>query len=142
GVGLDLALEDFGIGDVADCEEKAIDLLLPYHTALQIAQPHAGYDLLRRILNLFHDGIGQEFDLRIVSRAVQHDFGSAKLLAAMDQRHLAAEAGKKIRFFHRGIAAAHHHDLAPAVKESVASRAARHALADELHLAFQAQPTR
>ena len=101
-----------------------------------------GDHVLRHVVNLFHHGIGEELDLGIMPRAIQHDFGGAELVAAVDQRDFAAEAGEEIGLFHGGIAAAHHHDLLAAVEEAVAGGAGADAVADQLLLGFQAQPAR
>src|ERR1700730_16727644 len=42
GVGFDLAFENLGIGDVADGEEKAVDVLMPRLTGLYVPQTHTG----------------------------------------------------------------------------------------------------
>ena len=76
----------------------------------------------------------QELDLGIGARAVQHDLRGAEFIAAMDQRHLCAEAREEVGFFHGGIAAADHHDLLAAVKEAVAGGAGTDAVADQLLL--------
>ena len=59
----------------------------------------------------------------------------------MHQRDLAAEAREEIGLLHGGIAAADHHDLAAAIKEAIAGGAGTDAMADELVLRLEAQPT-
>ena len=60
----------------------------------------------------------------------------------MHQGDFAAEAREEVGLFHGGIAAADHHDLLAAIEEAVAGGASADAVADQLLLAFEAQPAR
>ncbi len=60
----------------------------------------------------------------------------------MNQRHLAAEAGQEVGFFHGRIAAAHHHDFLAAEEKAVAGGAGAHAVANQFLLVFQPEPAR
>src|SRR6266481_1012422 len=142
GVRLDLALEYGGVGNVSDSHEKSFHLLLPDRARLQVVQLHPADEVGGDVVNLLHHGIGKELDLGIAARAVKHDFRRAKLIAAVHQRHLRAEAGEEIGLLHGGIAAADDHDLAAAIEESVAGGAGADAVADQLLLRGQAQPAR
>ena len=54
----------------------------------------------RGVENVLHHGVGEKADFGIVVGAVQHDLGGAEIVAAVDQRHLAAETGEEIGLFH------------------------------------------
>ncbi len=72
-------------------------------------------------MDLFNSAVPDDVDLRVLERAVLHDFGGAELVAPMNQSNLAAEFGQKVRFFHRGIAAAHHQNFL-VLKEKIRRR--------------------
>ena len=74
--------------------------------------------------------------------AIQHDFGGAKFVAAMQQRDLARKFGEEGGFLHGGIAAADHHDFLAAKKEAVAGGAGGNAVAQKMPLRFDAQHAR
>ena len=82
----------------------------------------------------------QKLNLGIMLRALQHDFRSAEAIAAMNDRHLGSEASEEDRFLHGRIAAADHDDFFSGEKETVASRAGRHTVADQLVFVGQSQP--
>ena len=42
--------------------------------------------------DIFHHRVGEELDLLVLARAVQHDLGSAELFAPMNDRHLGGKA--------------------------------------------------
>ena len=78
----------------------------------------------------------------LAARAVHHDFRSAKFISPMQQVNTAGEFGKKIRLFHRRIAAADHRDFLPAEEIPVAGRARRDAISDQLALGLQSDHAR
>jgi hypothetical protein len=139
-VRVDLSLEDSGVGDVSDGYEKAVHFLLPYRACGRILQPHSSHQLIPYVVDFLHDSVGEELDLGIVARAIQHDLRSAELVAAVHQGHLGAEACQEVSLFHGGVAAADHHDLLAAVEEAVTRGARTDPAADQLLLGFQAQP--
>ena len=100
------------------------------------------HQVLRDVVDLFHHGVGQEFQLGVLARAVDHDLRGAELLAPMHQRHLAAEAREEVGFLHGGVSAADHHDLPAAIKEAVAGGAGTHAVPDQFLFGRQVQPAR
>ena len=63
GVGLDLALENLGVGDMADGQEEAVHFLVPDLARLEIAQADAGDQFLRYVVDFFDHGVQQELDL-------------------------------------------------------------------------------
>src|SRR5207249_4893961 len=67
GVGLDLAFENLGIRDVADGEEKAVDVLIPNLVGYYVSQAHTGNGVQRDVVNLFHHRVGHELDFGIVT---------------------------------------------------------------------------
>src|SRR5208337_5687085 len=82
----------------------------------------------------------EKCDLRIRPGAVEHDFRSAKLLAAMDERHLAGEARQEYGFFHGRVATTDHRNFLARKEEAVASGAGRNAVADERVFVRQTKP--
>src|SRR5882724_2275248 len=114
-VGLEFALENGGVRIVTDRDENAVKFYLAFFVRLGIAERYAVHQSFRR-LNGFHNCGGNKFDFRICLRAVNHDFRGAKFTAPVNQINFACVARKKIRFFHRGIAAAHHGNRFPAEK--------------------------
>ncbi len=141
-VGVDLAFEHGSIRNVADRHEKAIHVLLPDRAGLQVFQADAGYQMLRRIVNLFDYRAGEELDFGIMPRAIQHDFGGAKLIAAMHYGDLGAEARQEVGLFHLGVAAADHHDLLATIEKAVAGGAGTDSVPDQLLFGFKPQPAR
>jgi hypothetical protein len=139
---LDLPVERLGIGDVADGHEKPVHFLIPGPAAVDFAQLHAGHFIFGGVVNVLDHGPGKEFDFGIRASAVEHDLGGAELMAPVSQGDFGSKAREEIRLFHRGIAAAGHHYFAIAVKRAIASSAGADALADQLLLIGQAQPSR
>src|SRR5712692_8207811 len=86
GVGLDLTLEHGRVGDMPDGDEESVHLLLPNRAGRQVAQPRSADQVGGDIENIFYHGVEQELDLGVGADAVEHDFGRAKLIAAMHQR--------------------------------------------------------
>src|SRR5436309_5985806 len=72
GVGVDLALEYGGGGDVPDGDEKSVHFLLPYRAGRSVAQPHAADQVGGDVKHIFHHGVEQELDLGIGASAVEH----------------------------------------------------------------------
>src|ERR1700686_2929733 len=94
------------------------------------------------VVNVFHHSIEQELNLLVVLRAFEHDLGRSKSIATMNHRHLGGEAGKKERFLHGRVSAADHNNFLPRKKETIAGRARRNSVADQLLFVRQAQPAR
>ena len=107
-----------------------------------IEQAEAGDLLLLDAEHFLDQGVGEELDLRVGDGAVEHDARGAELLAAVDERDFAGEAGKEERLFHGGVAAADDSDLFAGEKEAVAGGAGADAVADEGLLGGQAEPAR
>ena len=76
-------------------------------------------------------GVPGELDLRVGEGTLLHDLGGAQLVAAVDQRHLRAEAGQERRLLERGVTAADDRDVLVAEEEAVAGRAPGDAVAGE-----------
>ncbi len=139
---VDLPGERLGVGNVADGQKEAADLLVPNSIRDHIAQLDSCHGFRAYVVDVLHYGVEQKLDFRIRSRPLQHDLGGAEPVAAVHQGDLGAEAGEERGFFHGRIAAADHHDLAVAVKRSVASGAGADAVPDELLFVGKAQPAR
>ena len=137
---LQLALEDVGVRLVADRDEAPGQLQLDLLAAGGALQAHAGHAGV--VAEHFVEGLPQVQlhlalrDLRM--QLVDQDRLGAKLVAAVDQVHLAGDVRQVQRLFDRGVAAADDADLLPAVEEPVAGRATADAAAHEL--LFRGQP--
>ena len=60
----------------------------------------------------------------------------------MNDGDLAREPRKEERLFHRGVAAADHYNFFPTEKESIAGRAGRNAVTNQLLFVGQPEPAR
>src|SRR5208282_719691 len=137
-----LAAEDFGVGIVADGHEQAVSGQIHGLAVPGLAQAHAFDSALGRVDHVGHYVGREEADLFVMPRAVQHDFGGAEFVAAMDHGHLRCELGEKDGFFQGGIAAADHHHFFAAVEIAIAGGARGDAVAHEFALVFEAQKSR
>src|SRR6266705_6390950 len=135
-----LALEDGSVRFVADSDKNAVKTKLAGLLRFGAAQAHAFDDLLRSE-DLLDDERSDEFDFLVFPGAVDHDFRSAKLFAAVKEIDLACVTRKKVGFLHRGVAAAYHRDGFSPKEIAVASRASGNATADQLPLSFQTEQT-
>ena len=142
GIGIELPLKHLRVGLVTDAEEQGAGRKVPYFACLQVAQLQSGHFVLVDVVNIVHHGVEQELDLLMLLRALQHDFGSAKSIAPMNHCHLACKASEEQRLFHGGIPAADHNNFLTGEKETITSRARRHAVPDQLLLVRQTQPAR
>ncbi len=84
----------------------------------------------------------ERLDLGMLEQPVLQDALGAQFVAAVDERDPGREIGQEQRLLDRGIAAADHHHLLPAVEEPVAGRAGRDAEALEALLGRQTEPFR
>src|SRR5580698_310614 len=110
-VGVELAVEHLRVGIVTDAEKERAGREIPYFAGLQVAQLEAGDFLFLAIVDIFDDSVGEELNFVVVFSAVQHDLGSAKAVAAVNQRDLGGEAGEEHGLLHRGIAAADYYNF-------------------------------
>jgi hypothetical protein len=130
---LELALEDVGVGLVADGDEAALQRQILGGAPLCAAQAHAGdpavvaQHFVQRVPQVQFDLAGRDLGVDLV----HHDGLGAELVAAVHQVHFGGDVGQVQRFFNRRIAAAHHAHRVAAVEEAVAGGATAHALAHE-----------
>src|SRR5207245_70045 len=99
-----LAFEHSGVGNMANAQEHGAGGEIPHFIGFQIAQLQGSDFHLGGIIDIFHNGVGEEMNFVVVLSAVEHDLGSAELFAAMNQRHFGGEASEEDGFFHGGIA--------------------------------------
>src|SRR5580658_9021777 len=104
GIGIDLSLEDARVRDVPDGHEEAVYRLVPRLAADGIAQARPGYQFFGRVENVVNHGVGEEPDLGVALRAVEHDLRGAELVAAVYQGDLLAETRQEVGLFHGRIA--------------------------------------
>ncbi|TKS57792.1 MAG: hypothetical protein EWM73_03733 [Nitrospira sp.] len=103
---------------MADGDKDAGTRLFRCFACDEILEAHAGDYIIAE--NIFDDGVPQERDLLVLRRAVLHDFGSAQLVAAMDDRDLGSELGQEGRFLHRTVAATDDNQFLSLEKKPVA----------------------
>ena len=105
-VEIHLAGKHLGVGLVADAEEEAADGQLATVRRF-LHRAGARRDLLLfDAQHLFDDCVGAQLDVGVRYGTVEHDLGCAEVLAAVQQRNLAGEAGEEERLFHSRVAAA------------------------------------
>src|SRR5258706_9424825 len=139
-IGVELALEHLRVRIVTDAEKQRAGGEVPDFAGLQVVELERRHFMPGVIVDIFDDSVGQEMDFFIVPGAVQHDFGSAKTVAPVNEGDLGGEASEERGFLHGGISAADHHDFFSGKEEAVAGGAGRNTVADELLLVGQAQP--
>src|SRR5579875_1668515 len=127
---------------MADRYEETVDFAIIDLMRLEVPQLDAGDVAFFDIVDVLDDTVREENNLRIFLCALQHDLGSAEILAAMHERDFATEPAQEICFFHRRIAAADHHDLFIAEEKAVARSAGTHAMTDKFLLVRKVQPAR
>jgi len=136
-----LALEDVGVGRVANGDEAAFEfnvLQASIYGAFQTHTGHAGgitQHFVQRLEGLEHDLACSDF----FHQFVDQDGLGLEFVAAVDQIHLAGNVGQVEGFFDGGVAATDDAAQLLAVKETVASGAAAHATAHEGGFRRQAQ---
>src|SRR4029077_17839968 len=135
GIHFEFTLEDDGVWIVADGHEYAGQGNLEHFLGLLIAQIHAPPVTLGSE-NLLHGERSDEFHFFVGPGAINHDFGGAKIIPAVNQMDFAGVARKKVGFFHGGIATADYSDGLAAEKIAVASRAGGKAVADQFFFAL------
>src|SRR5215217_2078496 len=137
-VHLDLAFEEAGRWSVADGREEALHLDLALLFGLEVLRPYP----LDRVLakDVLDRRVGEEGDLGVLARPVQHDLGGPELVATVDQEHLGCELGEEERFLHRRVPAPDDRDPLVLEEETVAGGAAAHPAAHETPLARKPQP--
>src|ERR1044072_8981327 len=140
GIRLDLALENGRVRYVADSDKETVDILNPRFAGFQVPKLYGADDLVSGVEELVDHGIHDKCDLRLVTRTIEHDFGGAELLAAVNESHFAAEAREEVGFLHRGVAAADHHDFLVAIEEPVAGGAGADAVSDEFVFRLETEP--
>src|SRR5215471_19422312 len=91
-------------------------------------------------MHVLDNGVEQEADLFMLLRPLQHDLRRAKGIASMNNGHFGRKPRQEEGLFHRRIATADHHDLLAREKESIAGRAGRHSMANQLLFMRQSQP--
>src|SRR5216683_6466936 len=138
GIHFEFATEGGGVGVVADRDKDTIKLELGGGIGFRIAQAYAADVSVGMRENLVDHRGSYEFDFFVCPGAIEHDFGSAKLRAAMNEIDLAGVAGQEDGFFHGGIAAAYDSYRFAAEKVSVACSTGGNAVAHEV--AFGGKP--
>ncbi len=118
---------------MADRHEHAGHRQLGLFTGYRVPQANSTH--LRFALDLGHRGVGEEGDLLVGLRALQHDLRRPELRTPVDQGDAAREAGEERRLLHRGVPpAADDGDVLVAEEESVTGGTGAHAEADALLL--------
>src|SRR5580704_15322427 len=97
--------------------------------SIRIAKSHFLHGLAIHVVNFFDYVRREKLDFFVGTRSVQHDFGGAEFVAAMNQRHLLRKFREEGGFLHSGVSAADYDDVFPAKEEAVAGGAGGNAVA-------------
>ena len=141
---VELALEDIGVGLVADGDEQAVHVDLAGRVVLGAADADTG-DTTLVAEDLVERAVPGDLDvavLGLVEQLLLQDLLGAQRVAAVDQGYLRGDVGQVQRLLDRCVAAADDGDLLVAVEEPVAGRAGGHALTLELLFRFHAEVLR
>ena len=120
-VQLQLALEDIGIGCVANGDKAALHGHIFRSAAFCCLDAH-GIDALVIAQHFVERGVQLENDLAfldLVHELVNHDGLGLEAVAAMNQVHLAGDVAEVERLFHRRVAAPYHAHILPFVEKAV-----------------------
>src|SRR5437763_6174457 len=96
---------------MADSKEHAAGGKFSDFIRLAIPQFKSGYFSLDNVVNILDDSVGKEMNFFIMLRTTDHDFGSAKLITTVNERHFAGKTSEEQRFFHGGVAAPDHRNF-------------------------------
>src|SRR5258707_15449485 len=99
-----------------------MDVNIGSFLSFRIAHTHPCYVTLGSV-NFLDNRRDDKFDFWIGLNTVNHDFGGAKFLAAVNEVDFACVAGQKVGLFHCGIAAADNGNSLPPEEIAVAGRA-------------------
>src|SRR5579872_5611192 len=89
-VELELAAEDLRIGIVADRDEERVGFDLRRFPRHDVAHGRARHHGIAG--HVFHHGVPDELDLRMIERAVGHDLAGAQVIATVDDAYAPTEA--------------------------------------------------
>lgn len=128
-VGVDLADEGLGIWDVANGDEHAVERKLGDFVGHVVLKFKAGDVFVGffRAENFGDRGVEDKLDFFVFLGALEHDFGGAEFLAAVDEVDLAGVLGEVGGLFHGGIAATDDRDDLVLEEEAVAGGAGTNA---------------
>ena len=120
-VEVDHALENFGVGLVADSEEEAVDLDVEF-LFVGLAFVADEMSAFKSVLSEEAECIGVEknFNFLVLHHAALHHFRSTEIVLADNHVHLRGERGKVEGFLACSITAADNGNHAFAVEETVA----------------------
>ena len=128
---------------MADGDKDAVAGKLARLAGVGVAQQHPAHRKLALGLQNFGDGgVDHEVDLVVVLCALEHDFGGAKLGAAVDDGDLGGEFRQVGPFLHGRVAAADDDELLVAKEKAVAGGAGRDPVPHQPPLGFQAEQAR
>ena len=139
-VGLELAVQERGVGDVADGVEEALGGDDPLLAGLDVTDAHAAQHALA--LGADDGVVPDHLDLGVVHQALLHDLRRAQLAAAVDHVDLRAELGQVRGLLHGGVAAADDDQglRAEERQRAVTHRAGRDAAVPQALLAGDVEP--
>src|SRR5579872_41757 len=139
---VDLPAENFRVGVVTNADKETGNREDRYFVVLDIAK-FDGFDVvLGGIENFLDDDWGQEFDLVVGLGTIKHDFGSAKIVAPMEDGDFLCEARQMRCFFHGCVAAANDRDFLIAKKITIAGGTRGNSVADQLLFGIETKKAR
>src|SRR5947209_19701856 len=109
---------------VANPQEHGAGGKVPDLSRFHVAKLEAADLFLLHVVDVLHHRVGKELDFLVLACAVQHDFGGAEVVAAMNECDLTGETCQKKSFFHGRVAAADHRDWLVTEKEAAQGCAA------------------
>src|SRR2546427_2724176 len=124
---VDLAANDLGVRTMPDRDEETVDGTLVEGAGLEVLEADRGDLAPLDVEDVVDGAVPDELDPAVLTRAILHELGGAQALAPVDHLDLPAEPREVERLLHRGVAAAHHHDVPVLEEEAVARGARRHA---------------
>ncbi len=137
-----LAAEKLGIGGMADGDEQPVAGEVMLLVGADVAQPHSRYPGFLVAEDPGHHRVPAPVEAVVLHRPLLQNRGGAQRGAAVDDGHLAGEAGEEGGLLEGGIAAADHYHLLVAVEEGVAGGADRDPAPHQLPLVLQAEHLR
>jgi hypothetical protein len=140
GIGVEMPGKHFRVGVVADTQEQRTRREVGHYSGFDITQLKARNFVVCGVVDILDNRIGKKMNLGVLLCPFEHDLRGAKVLAAMNERNLCREASQEDRLFHGRVSAPDDDDFFAREKKSVAGRARRNAMANELLLVGQSEP--
>jgi len=138
-VRIELPAEDFRVGLVTNADKKAGNWEDRCFVVLNVAK-FDGFDVVLCGIEYFlDDDRGEEFDFVVGLGAIEHDLGSTKVAAPMEDGHFFSKAREKRGLLHGSVPAADDSDFFVPEKIAVAGGACGNTVSDQLLFGIDAE---